>query len=92
MLVCSVIAVFLNQCAVSLLCRVRDAEIAAQFDTYLRNYTYRFVICTDRVVRIEETATCKFRAGSAVKRATFYSGAFLENVRLETQGKEGRYN
>ena len=56
-------SVFLKQRAVSLLCRVGDAETVAQFDTYLPNYTHRFVIYTDHVVRIEEAATCKLRAG-----------------------------
>jgi len=60
-------SVFLKQCAVSLFCRVRDAEIAVHFDTYLPIYTHRFVICTDHVVRIEEAATYKLRAGGGDK-------------------------
>jgi hypothetical protein len=58
-----VISVFSKQRAVSLFCRVRDEEIAAHFNTYLPNYIHRFVIYTDHVVRIEEAAPCKLRAG-----------------------------
>ena len=57
------LSVFLKQRAVSLFCRVRDAEIAAHFDTHLPNYTHRFVIFTDHVVGIEEAATYKLRTG-----------------------------
>jgi hypothetical protein len=53
----------LRQSAVSLFCRIRDAEIAAHFDTYLPNFTHRLVIYIDHVIRIEEAATCNLRTG-----------------------------
>jgi len=84
--------VFLKQCAFSLFCRARDAEIAAHFDTYLPNYTHRFVICTDHVVRIEEAATCQLQAGGDDKYLQSFIAEPSWKMSIWKTMKKGRYN